>query len=116
MFVCFICKTFSKYYIFFKNVFCGSVRTDLSMCPVYVGVRSRTSGCPHTARKRELFGSCCCCIHDSLGTTSYQFVFGKSCHLLVESERKAYWAIKTLNFDLKPTEERRFLQFVSLIN
>jgi len=65
--VCWFCKMFSRYYIFkiyiffVKKVFCGSVGTGLSMCFVHVGVRSCTSGSPHTPHKRELFGSCCCC-------------------------------------------------------
>jgi hypothetical protein len=29
----------------------------------------------------------------SIGMTSYQFVYGKAYHLLVELERKAYWAV-----------------------
>ena len=41
----------------------------------------------------------------SLGTTPYQLVFGKSCHLPVEMEHKVYWTIRTLNFDLKAVEE-----------
>jgi hypothetical protein len=32
--------------------------------------------------------------------TPYQFVYGKACHLPVELEHKAYWAIKEMNLHL----------------
>ena len=44
----------------------------------------------------------------------YRIVFGKPCHLPLELEYKAMWAIKKLNFDFKAAKEERFLQLNEL--
>ncbi|CAA7039938.1 unnamed protein product [Microthlaspi erraticum] len=49
-----------------------------------------------------------------LGTTPFHLVYGKACHLPVELEYKAAWAIKELNFNLKTAGERRLIQLNEL--
>ncbi|XP_057779996.1 uncharacterized protein LOC130998599 [Salvia miltiorrhiza] len=44
----------------------------------------------------------------------YQLIYGKSCHLPVELEHRAYWAVKKLNFDFKKAGQARVFQLNEL--
>jgi hypothetical protein len=49
-----------------------------------------------------------------IGMTPYQFVYGKSCHLPLELEHKAYWAIKEMNLDVDAVRIKRRIQISEL--
>nr|GFB99106.1 reverse transcriptase domain-containing protein [Tanacetum cinerariifolium] len=49
-----------------------------------------------------------------IGCTPYKLVYGKSRHLPIELEHKAYWALKHVNFNLKTAGDHRKLQLNKL--
>ncbi|GJZ37192.1 reverse transcriptase domain-containing protein [Tanacetum coccineum] len=75
--------------------------------PIHYASKTMTEAQIHyTTTKRKMLSHRCC--------TPYKIVYGKSCHLLIELEHKAYWALKHANFDLKTAGDHRKLQLNEL--
>nr|GEV50501.1 reverse transcriptase domain-containing protein [Tanacetum cinerariifolium] len=49
-----------------------------------------------------------------IGCTPYKLVYRKACHLPIEFEHKAYWALKHANYDLQTTGDHKKVQLNKL--
>ncbi|GJW24547.1 reverse transcriptase domain-containing protein [Tanacetum coccineum] len=66
---------------------------------------------PQTSGQVEAFRTA---FKTPIGCMPYKLVYEKSCHLPIELEHKAYWALKHANFDLKTAGDHRKLQLNEL--
>nr|GEV78769.1 reverse transcriptase domain-containing protein [Tanacetum cinerariifolium] len=72
-----------------------------------VTYRLATPYYPQTSGQVEAFQTA---YKTPFGCTPYKLAYGKACHLLIELEHKAYWALKHAKFDLQTLGDHKKVQ------
>nr|GEX98629.1 reverse transcriptase domain-containing protein [Tanacetum cinerariifolium] len=78
------------------------------------GVTHRLATAYHPQRSDDALWAFRTAYKTLIGCTYYKLVYGKSCHLPIELEHRAYWALTHVNFDLKTAGDHRKLQLTEL--
>ncbi|GJX58394.1 reverse transcriptase domain-containing protein [Tanacetum coccineum] len=76
-----------------------------------VTYRLSTAYHPQTSGQVEAFRTA---YKTPIGSTPYKLVYGKACHLPIELEHKAYWALKHANFNLSTAGDHHKVQLNEL--
>nr|GEU86264.1 hypothetical protein [Tanacetum cinerariifolium] len=77
-------------------------------------ILERTNRASWSDKLDDALWAFCTAFKTPIGCTPYKLVYEKSCHLPIELEHKAYWALKHVNFDLKTAGDHRKLQLNEL--
>nr|GEY61499.1 reverse transcriptase domain-containing protein [Tanacetum cinerariifolium] len=80
-------------------------------------ILKRTIGENHASWSDKLddaLWALCTAYKTPIGCTPYKLVYGNACHLPIELEQKAYWALKQVNFDLAVAGDHQKVQLNEL--
>nr|GFA46967.1 reverse transcriptase domain-containing protein [Tanacetum cinerariifolium] len=81
---------------------------------IYKDAHDLVKSCDSCQRQDDALWAFRAAYKTPIGFTPYKLVYGKSCHLPIELEHKAYWALKHVNFNLKTAGDHRKLQLNEL--
>ncbi|GJU43217.1 reverse transcriptase domain-containing protein [Tanacetum coccineum] len=89
-------------------------QVDKRFCPIYYASKTMNDAQEHYTTTEEELLAVVTTYKAPIRSTPFRIVYRKACHLLIEIEHKAYWALKKINLDLDAAGKRRVLQLNQL--